>query len=158
MANKKDFSSGLFLFLLGLFLAFLSIRYSIWSKFGPDEGFFPFAVAMIIMGLSLIVIVKSFFVAESQEREKTSEGQKRKIITVLRVSIYTILMLVYGLLLEKVGFLITSAVLIFPILKVVEKQSWKITLLVGFGSIITSYILFVHFLGVPLPRGFIGIW
>jgi hypothetical protein len=67
-------------------------------------------------------------------------------------------MLLYGFMLEKIGFLITSAVLIFPILKYVEKQSWKITLLVGFGSIITSYILFVHFLGVPLPRGFIGIW
>ena len=158
MANKKDFSSGLFLFLLGLFLAFLSIRYSIWSKFGPDEGFFPLAVAMTIIGLSLIIIARSFFVAQPQERAKTSEGQKRKIITVLRVSIYVILMLLYGFMLEKIGFLITSAVLILPILKYVEKQRWKITLLVGFGSIITSYVLFVHFLGVPLPRGFIGIW
>jgi len=158
MVNEKDFSSGLFLFLLGLFLAFLSIRYSIWSKFGPDEGFFPLAVAMIIIGLSLIIIVKSFFIAKPQEKGKTSDDKKRKIITTLRVSIYVILMLLYGFMLEKIGFLITSAVLIFPILKYVEKQSWKITLLVGFGSIITSYILFVHFLGVPLPRGFIGIW
>jgi len=160
MANKKDFSSGFFLFLVGLLFTFFSIRHPMWSKSGPDEGLFPLVVAISIMGFSLIVVGKSFFVAQPREREKTSEGQKRKIIIVLKTPIiyYIMLILVYGLLLDKMGFLITSAVLMFPILRFVEKESWKVTLLVGFGSIITSYILFVRFLGVPLPRGIVGIW
>jgi large-conductance mechanosensitive channel len=158
LINKKEVFSSAFLLIFGLFLAFKSVQLSLWSKFGPDEGFFPLAVAIIIIGLSLFLFIKSFFFTRGREKKKGSEEQPEKGVTIFKISAYTILMLVYGLLMERVGFLITSVLFIFPIVKFVEKQSWKITLLVGFGSIITSYILFVHFLGVPLPRGFIGIW
>lgn len=134
------------------------MRLSVWSRFGPDEGFFPLAVAVIIIGLSLIIFIKSFFSTRPQEKEKTSEEQERIKTIIFKVSIYTALMLVYGFLMEKVGFLITSALFIIPIVKYVEGQNWKITILVGIGSIIVSYILFVYFLGVPLPRGFIKWW
>jgi len=39
------------------------------------------------------------------------------------------------------------------IMKYTEKQSWKMTISVGAASILGSYLLFVYFLGVPLPKG-----
>jgi putative tricarboxylic transport membrane protein len=158
LINNKEVLSSAFLLIFGLFLAFKSVQLSVWSKFGPDEGFFPLAVAIIIIGLSLFLFIKALFTTGDQEKKKGSEGQGGKRITVFKITAYTVLMLVYGLLMEKVGFLITSVLFIFPIVKFVEAQSWKITFLVGLGSILISYILFVYFLGVPLPRGFIKWW
>lgn len=156
--DKKEFSSSLFLLFVGLFLALLSMRLSIWSIYGPAEGFFPLVIAVLMIGLSLIILINSFFFGHPQPKEKTKEekGQRRTIL--YRVSVYTVLMFVYGFLMEKVGFLVTSALFIIPIVKLVEQQSWKITILVGLGSIIISYVLFVYFLGVPLPKGFIWNW
>jgi hypothetical protein len=158
LSNKKEALSSAFLLIFGLFLAFKSVQLSVWSKFGPDEGFFPLAVAIIMIGLSLFLCVKALFLARGQEREEGPEGQGEKRIAFLKIAAYTVLMLVYGLLMERVGFLITSVLFIFPIVKFVEGQTWKTTFLVGLGSILISYILFVYFLGVPLPRGFVKWW
>lgn len=153
--NRKDFSSGFCLFVLGFFIAFRSIRLSVWSRFGPDEGFFPLVAAIIIIGSSLIIIIKSLSLTRGQKKEKILEKQEKEVVSIFRVSCYIILTMLYGLLLEKVGFLITSGLFLILILKYVERQRWKMTILVGLASIITSYLLFVYFLGVRLPRGFI---
>jgi hypothetical protein len=51
---------------------------------------------------------------------------------------------------------LTLAVFLIFIIKVVEKQSWKITLLVTIISIIVSYVLFGNLLSVPLPEGILS--
>jgi large-conductance mechanosensitive channel len=153
--NRKDFLSGFFLLLLGFYVAFRSMQLSIWSRFGPDEGFFPLFTAVIIIGTSLVIIIKSLNLTQGRKKEETLEKREKEIGSVFKVSLYIVVIMLYGLLLEKVGFLITSALFLFIMLKYVEKQSWKMTTFVGVTSIITSYLLFVYFLGVLLPRGFI---
>lgn len=155
MVHKKDLLSSFCMLVVGLLLAFQSLRLSIWSQSGPEAGFFPLVVAVIIIGLSLYIIIKSLILIRSKNKEKVLEAQEKKVVSVFKVSFYAILMLFYGIALEKVGFLITSTLFLILILKYVERQGWKITILVGSASIIVSYILFMYFLGVPLPRGLI---
>jgi hypothetical protein len=153
--NKKDFSSGFCLFVLGLFFAIQSMRLSVWSRSGPSAGFFPLLIAIIIIGFSLLIIAGSLVLTRTQEEEKILEKQGKNVVGIFRMPSYALLMLAYGVLMESLGFLIASALFLFPILKYIEKQGWKITILVGLGSIIISYLLFVFFLKVPLPRGLI---
>ena len=155
--NKKDFASGVALLALGLFLAFQSIRLPLWGSSGPEAGFYPLAIAVIIVSLSLFLVLKSGILARPRGEEKLVEQGMEKI-RFHKVFAYLVLMLLYGILVEKVGFLITSALLLFLILKLVERQGWKATLLVGVTSIVISYALFVYFLQVPLPRGFLQSW
>jgi putative tricarboxylic transport membrane protein len=153
--EKKDIASGLFLFAFGLFLAIKSLGLSVWSKFGPDEGFFPLAIAIIMMGLSAAVLFKGAGSLKVLRSGGKTEKDDSIPMDRLRIYSYGFLMLFYGLLLEKVGFLITSALFLFLILKLVERESWSRTVFVGVISIVTSYVLFVYFLGVPLPKGFL---
>lgn len=155
--NRKDFQSGLCLLILGLLLTYQSTKLSVWSRIGPDEGFFPLLLGILIMGLSLLVIVQSLFSARAQEKEKTLEEQKREV-SLFRLASYAIPMLLYALLIEWVGFLITSGLFLIIIFKYVERQSWKITSLVGLFSIIGSYLIFVVWFKVPLPKGLIKWW
>ena len=155
--NKKDFASGIALLVLGLFLAFQSIRLPLWGGSGPEAGFYPLAIAVIIVSLSSFLVLKSgIFSRLKGEKRLASQGGEK--IRLYKVFAYLVLMLLYGILVEKVGFLITSALLLILILKLVERQDWKATLLVGVTSIVISYALFVYFLQVPLPRGFLQSW
>jgi len=144
--------------MLGLFLVFQSLRLSVWSQFGPDEGFFPLAIAVVIIVLSVIILVKSIHPARAPRKMEIEETQRLKGETIFKVSSYAVLMLGYGLLMEKLGFLIASALLLFPMAKIVERQSWRTTLLLGGISIVASYVLFAYLLGVPLPRGLMRAW
>jgi putative tricarboxylic transport membrane protein len=153
--NKKDFFSSSFLLLLGFYLAFRSMQLSVWSRFGPDEGFIPLLTAVIIICICLVIIIKSLSLTRERKEEKTLDKQKKETGSIFKVSLYIVLIMLYGLLLEKAGFLITSILFLFIMLKYVEKQSWRMTTFVGVASMITSYLLFVYFLGVLLPRGLI---
>jgi putative tricarboxylic transport membrane protein len=158
LIDKKDFASSLFLLVLGLFLAFQSLRLSVWSQFGPDEGFFPLAIAVVIIVLSLIILLKALHPARAPVGTGVVGTWREKGQAIVRVSFYAILMVGYGLLMEKLGFLIASTLLLFPLAKIVERQSWtKALMLVGI-SLATSYILFAYVLGVPLPKGPVTGW
>ena len=152
--RKKDISSSLFFLVLGLSLALQSLRLSVWGRSGPEAGFFPFVIAVIIIGLSLFISGQSVL-SQAQEREEISEKKEDHSKNIFRVSSYGILMLLYGVSIVRVGFLITSILFLFLILKYVERQNWKITILLGSVSMLTSYLLFVYLLKVPLPKGFI---
>lgn len=151
--NKKDFASGFCLLAVGLFLAFLSMQLAVWSRSGPEAGFFPLTIAVIIIGCSLAVIGPSFVFSRAEREETILENQGTSAVSLFRASSYAGLMLACGLLLESLGFLIASAILLILILKYLERQTWKITLLVGVPSIIISYFLFKYLLSVPLPAG-----
>ncbi len=149
--HKKDFASGLALLAVGLFLAFQSIRLPLWGASGPEAGFYPLTVAVIIVGLSLALVLTTVTL------ERPAENGMDQV-HLSKVFAYLVLALLYGIFLERAGFLITSALLLFFILKVVERRSWKATLLVGVTSIVLGYTLFVYFLQVPLPRGTLQNW
>lgn len=157
ISNKKDFASGIALLVLGLFLAFQSIRLPLWGASGPEAGFYPLTIAVIMVSLSLFLVLKSGILTRPQVEGKRVEPGMDKI-HLPKVFAYLVLVLLYGILVERVGFLITSAFLLFFILKFVERQGWRATLLVGVTSIVIGYTLFVYFLQVPLPRGFLQSW
>lgn len=154
--GKKDFSSGLCLLFLGLFLAFQSTKLSIWGESGPEAGFFPFAIAFIIIGASLLTVLRSFGSKQITDNDKIVEEQKKVRPSTFKASAYAILMLLYSISLATIGFLITSSLFLLLILKHVEKQSWKMTILIASASVLLSYLLFVYLLKVPLPKGSLG--
>jgi putative tricarboxylic transport membrane protein len=154
MFDKRDLISSFCLLVLGLLMAFQSLKMAVWSRSGPQEGFFPLFIAVIIIGLSLLIFLKSAILARAEKKE-TKKKHEESEVSFFRVFSYFILMLLYGLLIEKVGFLITSILFLILILKYMERQDWWITIVLGSASVIVGYFLFVSFLGVPLPRGLI---
>ena len=158
MRDRKDFASSLFFLVLGLFLFFQSGKLSFWSRFGPEEGFFPLAIAVIITGISLVLLIQSLVPGRAGGREEVLVSKANERIDFFRIASYGILTLLYGFLMETAGFLLTTAVFLFLILRFVERRSWKVILAVTSASIIISYLLFKTWLGVPLPRGFMKGW
>ncbi len=152
--RKKDLISSISLLTVGVIYAGLSLRLPFWSGTGPQEGFFPLTIAAVMIGMSLFILVQSLSSNPPLPREKEIEKAEGVPFDLFRVLSYGIWMTLYAVFFEKVGFLITSALFLLLIMKYTEKQTWKMTISVGAASILGSYLLFVYFLGVPLPKGF----
>jgi putative tricarboxylic transport membrane protein len=158
--KSREFLSSLFFFGFGLFVLYQSLQFTIWSDSEPGPGFFPLLTGFLITGFSVSILIKLFISNKTLTNEIESEDESEKDngkMNYARVFAYIILMLLYGLFLEKVGWLIITAVFLILILKYVEKQSWKRTTLLTLSGLAAIYLIFVYFLSIQLPQGLI-IW
>ena len=158
--KSKEFLSGLFFFCFGLFVLYQSLQFTIWSESEPGPGFFPLLTGFLITGFSVSILIKLLISNKTLTNEIESEDEREKDngkMNYARVFAYIILMLLYGLFLEKVGWLIITAAFLILILKYVERQSWKKTTLLTLSGLAAIYLIFVYFLSIQLPKGLI-IW
>lgn len=117
----------------------------------PEPGFFPFwlGIALVILGAVLAVSSRRGTAAESEGSWKELKWEK---IVYSLVSV-----LAYAFLLQPLGFLISTFILMFLLFRVVGDQKWFV---VAAGSVITSlvtYLLFRVWLQVQLPSGLLGV-
>lgn len=154
--KSREFLSSLFFFGFGLFVLYQSLQFTIWSDSEPGPGFFPLLTGFLITGFSVSILIKFFISNKTLTNEIESEDESEKDngkMNYARVFAYIILMLLYGLFLEKVGWLIITAVFLILILKYVERQSWKRTTLLTLSGLAAIYVIFVYFLSIQLPKG-----
>jgi putative tricarboxylic transport membrane protein len=151
--DRKDIAGSLFLLAVGLFLADQSRRLLVWSRYGPEEGFFPLLIALLLIGLSLGVLGRSVFFRGTRKGPSPAQEREEGAFSIFRVAAYGLAMLLFGLLMESGGFFLMGTFFLLFILKGVEKHPWKTALTVGLLTIACSYFLFQYWLGVPLPWG-----
>jgi len=68
------------------------------------------------------------------------------------VALAIALLFLYGVLLERVGFVISTVAILFLLMKVYGELGWKLSLLIAVPSVVVTYLGFLQ-LGVPLPAG-----
>ena len=126
-------------------LAFGSIRV-------PQTGFFPSILAILLLFFSIALLVQTCRQAggESGEQPITSEAW-------IRISITLAAMLGFALVLEKVGFLLSTFTVMLVLLRVIEPQKWPRVLAVALATALISYFLFGRLLNIPLPAGVLEI-
>ncbi len=156
--NWKDFGSSLFLLALALFMAVHSMEFEIWRPGGPKAGFFPLVIAVVIIGISLAITVESWSARGTEKGTLPSEGQGKGVETPLRVFFYALLMLLFGLSIKTIGFFFVTPLFLIVLLKFVEKERWKATIMIGVLTTIASYLMFKLWLQVPLPMGLMRGW
>jgi len=153
--KTKDLISGLWFFALGLSLSILSAtKLSVLESAGPQEGFFPLIMGVIMAGLGMIVVFRSY-TAEIHATDKVLKKERAGYADTLRLLVYLALIVLYAIVFESLGFLVSSALFLALVLKIIEKKGWRITLLVTIVAVSTSYFLFTFLLHIPLPQGLI---
>lgn len=146
--KKKDYISGLFFLSIALILYFQSKKLVIWDDMGPSEGFLPFASSILLGLLSLITIIHAYFRhGEGEDTFRILGPKKKKFV------FYGTSFIIYGLIFSKAGYSLTLGLFLVFILKFVEKQSWRMTIIVAATSILSSYLVFTRAFSIPLPEG-----
>ena len=145
-----DKGINIFWLFLGLLIMEESYRLNLGALHRPDSGLFPFLIGIVIVILSTILLIQAFRSTSGQEEKREDISYGNILLTL--ASLYT-----YALVFEWLGFIPSTFILIFFLLKVIERKGWAVTVLVALLASLCSYVLFDLWLQAALPRGIWGI-
>ena len=149
--KNNDQRSSLFWLAIGLAIAVTSGKYGLGRLSSPGPGFLPFLTGLAIAGLALVVFFQQF---SKRDREKPKDlWQKGNWPTMLLVMGALVL---YTLLLNFIGFLLDTFLLIAFLLRVIEPMSWKKVFAGAIFAAGGAYVIFQLWLKAQLPTGFLG--
>jgi putative tricarboxylic transport membrane protein len=114
----------------------------------PGPGFFPLLIAVTMGGLGLWLLLRP----GRDEKPLRSESSRWSSFTLALASI-----IAYAVLLQDVGYLISTFGLLLIQFRWVEKQNWRLSLLTAGMAAIISLVVFRVFLKVPLPPGILPL-
>jgi putative tricarboxylic transport membrane protein len=135
-----------------VFLLIQSRHLSFGSMRVPQTGFFPTVLAILLLILAAILFGQGFVGAEpGRGPDKIlAEGWSRIGLTLAA-------MIAFALVLESLGFLLSTFFLMILLLRAIESQRWSKVVVVAVLTAIASYAIFGWILGIPLPGGVLGI-
>lgn len=120
------------------------------TLFGTEAGFLPFWLGASLAGLALLLLVRTI-----ATREETG-GQALAVPKEAgwRVARVLAALVAYALLLERLGYLLSTFLLFAFLIGVVGRQPWRMALGVAALLSLGFLALFQWWLQLPLPRGF----
>jgi putative tricarboxylic transport membrane protein len=134
---------------IGLFVSAYSYTLGVGGIGSPGPGFFPFFLGSIFFLMSFLHGCKLVF-RKNREGRKTEEGAARKDTLKLGLLVFSLLM--YALLLDALGYQITTFLVLVLLFKIAGNKSWFRVILYSGISLAATYFFFTY-LGVRFPTG-----
>jgi putative tricarboxylic transport membrane protein len=149
--------SSLLLILVGTLFCYSSLQIGIGRINAPGPGLIPFGTGALLILFSMGTIVETLLAkrAEAQGSSPLFMGRRLGVILTVLVSLFA-----YALVLDFLGFLLATFLVLTLLFWIPKKQSWKGA--VGIAALTTActYALFVYALQCSLPSGileFLGL-
>ncbi|MBA4392527.1 MAG: hypothetical protein C0407_03140 [Desulfobacca sp.] len=129
-----------------------SWRLDVGTLHAPGPGFLPFITGLLLGILALIAFIQALLKKPSQDRSFLSFGDY-----LIKVGVLAGALIVYVLLLNTLGFLVGTFLLLLFLFRIMEPLKWKTVILASLITLAAVYLLFDVFLGTRLPQGILGI-
>jgi putative tricarboxylic transport membrane protein len=118
-----------------------------WDEDGPQAGYFPFYVGLLICVSSAVILVRAVRARALAAKSFVERGQ---LATIMAVLIPTA---VYVGLIGWLGLYVSSALYIAYFMRRLGKYGLALTAAVALGVSIAFFLVFEIWFGVPLPKG-----
>jgi putative tricarboxylic transport membrane protein len=152
--KKADQWSGLVLSLLSACMIWAAACLPYGNIRNPGPGFFPLWLGVILGCMSIGLFVQTTLRNENGKtlrdilEEKVRWGKVLLVITGL---------IFYGFLMDYIGFLVVTFLLMALLLRFIEPQPWRVVIGWALGGSMGSYLIFEVWMKLRLPKGFLGI-
>ena len=125
-----------------------------WAKgLGPQAGWFPFWLAVIMLICSLIVLIPKVLQAV---REGLGEDTTFVSVEGFKALMNAFLpMLIYVITIPWLGFYLGSTIYLIYYIRMVGKHSWTLSLFTGIIFSVSVFLIFEKALKLTLAKGFI---
>lgn len=150
----KNLTVGLFALTLGLAYligAFLVPVYDAADEVGPRA--FPFLISAIVILSGAALIVQDL---RAPERVRFSWGFAANPVLWLRVAAIMALGIVYGTVLEWLGYPIATFLFMVAVCALVNVGKHRQNLLIAALFAVVTFVVFAMVLNLSLPRGLLG--
>ena len=137
------------LFAFGATFLYQSVQLGFrWAIEGPQSGFFPFYVSLIICGASLVVFFNALRGKDGRgDQPFVERGQLKKVLQVL------IPAAIYVLGVQLIGTYVASAIYVALFMRFLGGYSWLKSVLIAVIITVAFFFMFEVWFQVPLYKG-----
>ena len=118
-----------------------------WGENGPGPAFLPFWLGLVMALLALTMLLRSLRDKNAGEAWFPRGEGLRDMLVVLAVTV------AYVALLDVTGMVVGTALYLAVLVRYLGKHRWWVTLSVALGAGVFNWLVFVHWLRVPMPEG-----
>jgi hypothetical protein len=136
-----------FFLLVGAIVIYDSVRLGAsWGDEGPQAGYFPFYIGLLVCGAALINMLVAFFKV-GRDQVFVELGKLKLVLTVLLPAF------LYVALISWLGIYLASALFVAFFMRWLGKYAWWKAAAVSIGNSVFFFLIFEMWFKVPLPKG-----
>jgi putative tricarboxylic transport membrane protein len=140
-------------FVLGLVVINDSLRLGMrWIADGPQPGYFPFYLGVIICVSAALTFVFALRMPEARNKTFVERGQLKLVLSVLVPSA------VYVGLVGWIGIYVSAILYIAFFMRWLGKYPWWKVAVVSLATSTIFFLIFERWFLVPLPKGPVEAW
>lgn len=152
--RRYDLISSLVFLVCGVFIAISALWIHIGTIGDPGPGLFPLITGILMGVIAGGMFIKSYLQSASAGQKPLGADKKlwhNKSVTTV------VIMFLYAIAIDWLGFLTVTLVGLFILYKVVGNLSLKVSLGGAIVTAVIAYLLFKVWLNVQLPAGPLGV-
>lgn len=141
------------LFVFGAVVIADSIRLGArWADDGPQAGYFPFYIGLLICVPAGVVFVRALGDRAKAAKPFVMRGALKQVMWMLVPSI------IYVVLIKLIGIYVASTLFIAYFMRWLGRYPWMTTVGVAVGVSLVFFLLFEVWFKLPLPKGPLEAW
>jgi len=149
--RTADLITASILVLFGGLVLFDALRLGIgWGSDGPNSGFFPFWLALLMVMTCAVIVTQ-----ETRKAIRRSFITREKLGPVLKV-LWPATAAV--LLMHWIGLYVSSALYIGFYMRWVGRHAWTAVVLLACAIPVITFLVFEKWFYVPMPKGPLEAW
>ena len=153
--NRDEVLPGIVILLFGAITAVLSLGMGLGTFRMAGTGMFPLCLGILLMILSGIFVLKIFIQGKKErvKREASDEPSESPTQLILFLGAMALATLSFN----RLGYPLISFLLMVALLRILGIKRWGRNIVISVVTAMGSYLLFVKWLDIPLPKGWIGL-
>jgi len=153
--QRNEITGGIVLLIFGAITTILSLGMPIGTFRAAGTGMFPLILGVFLMLLSGVFLLH--ILLERQKEPGKKEFQKEPSGSARNLILFLGTMVLATLFFNPLGYPLISFFLMVALLRILGMKRWTVNILLSLVTATASYFLFVGWLKIPLPKGWIGI-
>jgi putative tricarboxylic transport membrane protein len=153
--NRNDAFGGALVCLFGVLTVYLALRMPIGTFRAAGPGLFPLCLGLLLVVLSAaftLTAVKRHRQAERRPEDASdASGSAKPVLGFMAVIAFA------AGFLEHLGYAPTAFIVVMALLQILGARYWRRNLMISMAASAISHFLFVRWLQIPFPQGFIGL-
>lgn len=141
--------ASIFLIILSITICLMSYKLGIGEVHDPGSGFMPLVTSLFMLFLSIVVLIRDLLGKRESKDEKlllVKENLKKPSSLIAAL-------IGYALLLDVLGYLVTTFLLMFLMFYSFDPKKWGVNIVISAIASSLSFFIFHKWLQVQLPAG-----
>ena len=149
--RAADIVTASILMVLGVLVLGEAIRLGFrWGPDGPESGFFPFWLAVVVISHTAAILVRA--IRKHSTEPFASREQLRMVLTVLGPAAALVALTHF------IGLYVAGLLYLACYMRLVGHHSWPSTAGLSVGIPLVTFVVFERWFMVPLPKGPLEGW